>query len=119
MIGLARELPATYDVPLRLPSFENPGSKRDPAGSQPSVAIESPDCRRFVAQRFTNIAIAPAPAWMRDRLALAGQRPINNLVYISNYVMLETAQPLHFYDDRTIAQRHIIVRDARAGESLT
>src|SRR6202043_2691477 len=55
MIGLARELAASYGVPLRLPAFENPGTKRDPAGSQPSVAIESPDCRRFVAQRFTNI----------------------------------------------------------------
>ena len=63
--------------------------------------------------------VAPAPAWMRIRLALAGQRPINNLVDISNYVMLETAQPLHFYDEAQVADRHFVVRDAREGETLT
>ncbi len=117
VIGLARELAASYGVPLRLPSFENPGADPDP--TPPTVSIDSPDCTRFVAQRFDGIAVAPAPAWMRIRLALSGQRPINNLVDISNYVMFETAQPLHFYDEAQVANRHFIVRDAREGEKLT
>ena len=116
VIGLARELAASYGVPLRLPSFENPGTRADP--TPPTVSIESPDCTRFIAQRFDGIAVAPAPAWMRIRLALSGQRPINNLVDISNYVMFETGQPLHFYDEAQIAERRLIVRDAREGEKL-
>ncbi len=117
VIGLARELAASYGVPLRLPSFENPGTHVDP--TPPRVSIETPDCTRFVAQRFDGIAVAPAPAWMRIRLALCGQRPINNLVDVSNYVMFETGQPLHFYDEAQVADRHFIVRDARDGERLT
>ena len=117
VIGLARELAASYGVPLRLPSFENPGTAGDP--TPPRVTIASPDCTRFVAQRFDRIAVAPAPAWMRMRLALCGQRPISNLVDVSNYVMLETGQPLHFYDEAYVADRHFIVRDAREGETLT
>jgi phenylalanyl-tRNA synthetase beta chain len=117
MIGLARELAASYGVPLRLPSFENRACDADP--TPPNVSIESPDCTRFLVQRFDNVAVAPAPAWMRIRLALCGQRPINNLVDISNYVMFETGQPLHFYDETQVADRHFLVRDAREGEKLT
>jgi len=117
VIGLARELAASYGVPLRLPSFENPGTLADPA--PPRVTIETPDCARFVAQRFDNVTVAPAPAWMRIRLALCGQRPINNLVDVSNYVMFETGQPLHFYDETHVTDRHFVVRDARDGERLT
>jgi phenylalanyl-tRNA synthetase beta chain len=117
VIGLARELAASYGVALRLPSFENPASDADP--TPPTVSIESPDCARFVAQRFDNVVVAPAPAWIRIRLALCGQRPINNLVDISNYVMFETGQPLHFYDEAQVADHHFLVRDAREGEKLT
>lgn len=119
MIGLARELAASYGVALRAPSFENPGTAEEAPGEEPRVSLESPDCKRFVAQRFDGIAVAPAPAWMRVRLALAGQRPISNLVDISNYVMLETGQPLHFYDAAHVAGQHLIVRDGRPGEKLT
>ncbi len=117
VIGLARELAASYGVPLRPPSFENPAVTDDP--TPPRVTLDTPDCLRFVAQRFDGIAVAPAPAWIRIRLALAGQRPINNLVDISNYVMFETAQPLHFYDEAQVSDRHFIVRDAHDGERLT
>ncbi|MBV9233636.1 MAG: phenylalanine--tRNA ligase subunit beta, partial [Candidatus Eremiobacteraeota bacterium] len=79
--------------------------------------VESPDCARFVAQRFDNVTVRNAPTWMRVRLALAGQRPINNLVDVSNYVMLETGQPLHFYDASAI-EGSLIVRDARDGERI-
>jgi phenylalanyl-tRNA synthetase beta chain len=118
VIGLARELAASYGAPLRLPSFENPGRAAEPPGKEVPVAIESPDCRRFVSQRIDGLRVAAAPAWMRIRLALSGQRPINNVVDVSNYVMLETGQPLHFYDAAKIAGDRLIVRDAREGERI-
>jgi phenylalanyl-tRNA synthetase beta chain len=116
MLGLARELAASFGVALR-----EPASAVTYAGATDDVrvTIESVDCKRYVAQRVSGLAVRPAPAWMRVRLALAGQRPINNLVDISNFVMLETAQPLHFFDYDKIANAHIIVRDARPGEPLT
>ena len=118
VIGLARELAASYGTALRLPAFENPGRVDEASGRTPDVGIESPDCLRFIAQRFDAIRVGPAPARMRIRLALAGQRPINNVVDVSNYVMLETGQPLHFYDAGRVAGSRLIVRDARAGERL-
>jgi phenylalanyl-tRNA synthetase beta chain len=116
MLGLARELAASFGVPLCEPqtSVVTEGATDDVR-----VTIESVDCRRYVAQRVSGLTVRPAPAWIRVRLALAGQRPINNLVDISNFVMLETAQPLHFFDYAKIANAHIIVRDARPGEPLT
>jgi len=118
IFGLARELSAAYGVELRLPPHVNPGSGEPPAGKAPHVTIESPDCTRFVAQRFEGVRVGPAPAWMRIRLALAGQRPINNLVDVSNYVMLETGQPLHFYDADRVKDARLVVRDARDGEQI-
>ncbi|HEY4433061.1 MAG TPA: phenylalanine--tRNA ligase subunit beta [Candidatus Cybelea sp.] len=118
VIGLARELAASYGAPLRLPSFDNPGRTPEPAGKEVTVALESPDCRRFVSQRIDGLRVGAAPAWMRIRLALSGQRPINNVVDVSNYVMLETGQPLHFYDAAKIAGGTLIVRDAREGEQI-
>jgi phenylalanyl-tRNA synthetase beta chain len=118
ILGLARELAASYSLPLRAPSLVNPGQAQEAAGKAPAVTIASPDCHRFVAQRFDGVTVGPAPAWMRIRLALAGQRPINNLVDISNYVMLETAQPLHFYDANAIAGEHLNVRSARDDERI-
>lgn len=118
ILGLARELAASYAMPLRLPDFDNPGTAREPGEHAPVAILESPDCTRFVVQRFDGVAVAPAPAWMRVRLALAGQRPINNLVDVSNYVMLETGQPLHFYDAAKVPDERFVVRDARDGERL-
>jgi phenylalanyl-tRNA synthetase beta chain len=116
MIGLARELAAYQGAILRMPPLDYAVTGDGP---QPIVSIETADCRRFAAQRFSELTVRGSPAWMRIRLALAGQRPINNLVDISNYVMLETGQPLHFYDDDRIVNHHLIVRDARPGERLT
>ena len=118
IVGLARELAASYGVALRLPPLANPGQAAAPTGEMPAVSIESRDCHRFVAQLIDGVRVADAPAWMRVRLALAGQRPINNLVDVSNYVMLETGQPLHFYDARSIRGRRLIVRSAHDGEEI-
>jgi phenylalanyl-tRNA synthetase beta chain len=118
VIGLARELAASYGRPLRLPPPDNRGTALDPPGAAPRVTIQTPDCARFVAQYVDHVRVGASPAWLRVRLALAGQRPINNLVDVSNYVMLETGQPLHFYDAERVAGHHLLVRDARPGERL-
>jgi phenylalanyl-tRNA synthetase beta chain len=115
MIGLARELAAYQSVALVVPK---PRDVPQTLQSSAAVTIESPDCKFFALQEFANVRVRPSPAWMRIRLALAGQRPINNLVDISNYVMLETGQPTHFYDAAKIPNKHLIVRDARANEEL-
>ena len=117
ILGLARELASSYGVALDAPSARNPGEGDEAAGERPNVVLDSPDCRRFVVQRFNGVVAGTAPAWMRVRLALAGQRPINTLVDVSNYVMLETGQPLHFYDAAAI-HGSLRVRDARDGERV-
>jgi phenylalanyl-tRNA synthetase beta chain len=117
VVGLARELAASLGVAVREPETKlvrAPAEVPDDA----TVRIESADCKRFVAQRISGVRSGPAPFWMRSRLALAGQRPISNVVDISNFVMLETAQPLHFYDFEHLAGGALVVRDARAGETI-
>ena len=116
MLGLARELAASFGVALREPALTVPHAG---PSDDVRVTLETLDCRRYVAQRVGGLTVRPATAWIRVRLALAGQRPINNLVDISNFVMLELGQPLHFFDYAKIADAHIIVRDARPGEHLT
>ncbi|GAC1389951.1 MAG: phenylalanine--tRNA ligase subunit beta [Vulcanimicrobiaceae bacterium] len=126
IIGLARELSAVCGSELRLPvelqttavRVTSKGVDPDTDSDGPRVSLHSTDASRFIAQRFTNIRIGTSPLWMRIRLALAGQRPINNVVDICNYVMLEVGQPLHSYDAAKIAGNHLIARDAHAGEKL-
>jgi phenylalanyl-tRNA synthetase beta chain len=116
IVGLARELAASFGVALQEPPLdvEHHGDSDDAR-----VTIETVGCKRFVYQRVDGITARPAPATMRVRLALAGQRPINNIVDISNFVMLELGQPLHFFDWDRVGGRHLIVRDAHDGERFT
>src|SRR5579872_1594567 len=114
MLGLARELAATFGTSVREP--DNVVSYAP--GGDFEVKLESPDVHRFVAQRVSNVTVRTAKTAIRIRLALAGQRPISNLVDISNFVMLETGQPLHFYDYDKLTGRRLIVRDAREGEHV-
>jgi phenylalanyl-tRNA synthetase beta chain len=117
VVGLARELAAALGRSVREPQVSRAAAPVE--ATRPAlVTIESPDCKRFVAQRFSGVRAGTAPFWMRVRLALAGQRPIDQLVDISNFVMLETAQPLHFYDYERLAGGRLIVRDARDGEPM-
>ncbi len=100
--GVAREVHAISGAPARRPSL-GPRTRRPTVrGMWPtraSVTVEVPDlCPRFTARVFTDVTIAPSPAWLQARLTAAGQRPINNVVDITNYVMLLTAQPLHAFD---------------------
>jgi phenylalanyl-tRNA synthetase beta chain len=117
IVGLARELAAAFGVALREPPAN---VQYDMDGADDArVTIETVDCKRFVFQRASGLRVRPAPASMRIRLALAGQRPLNNVVDISNFVMLELGQPLHFFDWNRVAGKHLVVRDARDGERFT
>lgn len=125
IVGIARELAAALGEPLRFPALNHVRSTagayalRQPESGDVRVTLESLDVRRYIAQRVSQLEVRPAATAIRVRLALAGQRPISNLVDISNFVMLELGQPLHFFDFDKISGKHIIVRDALPGERLT
>ncbi len=120
VIGLAREVSATFDKPCR---FHQPEVKGGAQGALPELLdVETPDpdlCPRYTARMVRNVKIAPSPKWMRERLRSSGVRPINNIVDITNYVMLEYGQPMHAFDYRYVKGGKIVVRRARAGEELT
>lgn len=116
--GVARELHAATGAPLAAePWSEDPGSAGDVSGV--SVAVECPDlCPRFTARLLENVTVAPSPPWLAARLTAAGQRPINNVVDITNYAMLLTGQPLHAFDLDRIAGTRLTVRRAAEGEQV-
>lgn len=117
--GLAREAAATYHVPLNLkkPTFQGIDSNIQDALQ---VEIQNKEkCPRYAAGIVKNVKIAPSPRWMRERLRASGVRPINNLVDITNYVMLEYGQPMHAFDLRYVKDGKIVVRNAAEGETIT
>lgn len=121
VLGLARELAASCRIPFRGRRVV-PSSADEPpdAAAYTAVTIEAPDlCPRYAARVVEDLRIGESPAWIQDRLAAAGMRPISNVVDITNYVMLETGQPLHAFDYDTLTERRIVVRRARNGEVLT
>ncbi|HNM78949.1 MAG TPA: phenylalanine--tRNA ligase subunit beta, partial [Tepidiformaceae bacterium] len=118
VMGFGRETAAITGKPLREPSTAHSESARK-ASEFVEVSIEAPDlCPRYTASVIENVTIGPSPAWMQERLIRAGQRPINNVVDITNYVMLETGQPLHAFDYDFVRGKRIVVRRAEEGERL-
>ena len=119
---MAREAAVTFDLPFQ------PAAPRVKADDQPakptsadlaSIEIDAPDlCYRYCGRVVENVKVGPSPAWLRRRLRGAGMRPINNIVDITNYVMLELGQPMHAFDLDQLAGRRIIVRRAADGESM-
>ena len=119
VIGIAREAAATFDKPFVLPDVtvkENDEKVEDYI----SVEVQDQDlCPRYCARVCTNIKIGPSPEWMQRRLASSGIRPINNLVDITNYVMLEYGRPMHAFGLRYVKDASINIRNAKAGETIT
>ncbi len=117
--GLAREAAATFGKELHLPKPKIEHESGD-IHDFLSIEVKNPAlCKRYVAKMVKNIKIEPSPRWMRERLRASGVRPINNLVDITNYVMLEYGQPMHAFDYKYLKGGKIIVRNAAEGESIT
>lgn len=118
IVGIAREVSALTRQPLRIPPtvLQEQGT---PVSDLVKVTNEAPDlCRRYTARVISNIKPGQSPTWMGQRLLAAGMRPINNIVDITNYVMLELGQPLHAFDYEKVPDHHILVRRARPGETM-
>ena len=117
VIGLAREAAVTFEKPLKLHGPVVKGSGGD-INELVKVEVENPElCPRYTARMVRNIKIEPSPKWMRERITAMGMRPINNIVDITNYVMMEYGQPMHAFDFACVEGGHIIVRTAREGET--
>ena len=115
VIGIAREIAIIQNSPLKYPDYAIE-DKADTIHQQTSVKIEAPDhCPRYAARLVENVKVTASPFWLQDRLLSVGLRPINNIVDITNFVMLETGQPLHAFDFDNLAENRIIVRLAADG----
>ena len=119
MLGVAREIGAITGQQVRVPEISYAESAT-PVSELAKVSIADPDlCLRYTASVITGITIGQSPHWLQDRLIRAGLRPINNVVDVTNYVMLEFNQPLHAFDLDTVTDRHVVVRRAKDGEKFT
>jgi phenylalanyl-tRNA synthetase beta chain len=117
--GIAREVHAATGAELKAPPWaqdEHPAGDSIPGAS---VEVRTELCPRFTVRAFENVTIGPSPLWLKARLSAAGQRPINNVVDITNYVMLLTAQPLHAFDWDRVEGGTLVVRQASDGEKMT
>ena len=118
-LGLAREVAAILDVPLRQPAY-GMVEEGAPAADAIRVRIEAPDkCARYAARVIEGVRIGPSPAWLARRLESCGVRSISNVVDATNFVLLEMGHPLHAFDLEKVAGQEIIVRTARSGERIT
>lgn len=118
MLGIAREVAALTGGKVKFPSTQYevlPASIE----SQTSIDVQSPNlCPRYTATLLDGVQMGESPFWMQSRLRAAGMRPINNVVDITNYVMLETGQPLHAFDFETLEEKRLVIRQAKPGETL-
>ncbi|HKM38942.1 MAG TPA: phenylalanine--tRNA ligase subunit beta [bacterium] len=118
LIGVAREIAAAIDAKLVLPTATI-SSQGDSTSAPFAIDIVDRDlCPRYTAGLIRQVLIEPSPSWLQQRLIMAGMRPINTVVDVTNYVMLETGQPLHAFDFNKLVHKQIVVRRGRAGETL-
>jgi len=121
VIGLARETAVSFDKALHIPTPQKPSARNDGETIDKYLSVDihnSSLCTRYSARVVKNVKIAPSPLWLRMRLRASGVRPINNIVDITNYVMLEYGQPMHAFDYKCLDGSHIIVRNAEEGEKF-
>ena len=119
LIGIAREIAGIQNTPLNYPDTRLTDSGNAIANLT-SVTIEAPDfCPRYAARLLTGVRVGPSPFWLQNRLLSVGQRPINNIVDVTNFVMMELGQPLHAFDFDRLAGHRIVVRTAQKGEVFT
>lgn len=118
-IGVAREIQVITDERASLPTILVKESKTPTAKHATIKIADAAKCRRYVSRVVRNVTVGPSPKWMQDRLTAIGLRPINNIVDITNYVLMETGQPLHAFDYDTLANHTIVVKCAKDGEKFT
>jgi len=124
-LGLAREIAASTGRSLVEPEIRDPGQLTPGSGEAASLTSvdnqisASGGCPRFTARVITGVKVGPSPGWLRERLEAVGQRSINNVVDVTNFVSLELGHPCHVFDLDTLAQRRLVIRFARPGEKLT
>lgn len=119
IIGTAREIGALQNKHISVPEAAIQDSGRE-IQQRTSITVEAPElCPRYAARLVENITVAPSPFWLQDRLRSVGLRPINNIVDITNYILMEYGQPLHAFDFDTLAEKRIVVRTAQEGERFT
>ena len=120
IIGLARETAAAFGKPLRHHEPVVHGSEAGSIFEHLDVEVPAENlCNRYTSRMVANVKIGPSPKWLRQRLRANGVRPINNIVDITNYVMLEYGQPMHAFDYRYVSSGKIVVREAQEGETMT
>lgn len=118
IIGLARETAATFGRKFTIPEIKFSENSENIKDTISIEVLDKDKCKRYCARMVKNVKIAPSPLWMQERLRACGVRPINNIVDITNYVLLEYGQPMHAFDLRDIADNKIIVRRADNGEVI-
>lgn len=118
IIGLARETAATFDKKFTIPEVKFTQNSENINDTISVEVLDKDKCKRYCARMVKNVKIGPSPAWMQERLRACGVRPINNIVDITNYVLLEYGQPMHAFDLRDLQDNKIIVRRAADGEVI-
>lgn len=118
MVGMARETAATLRTTYKMPNMEYKTTSNININDELTVEVKDSLCRRYMARGVKNVKIGPSPKWMQDRLLEAGVRPINNIVDITNFVMLEIGEPMHAFDKREIKTNTIVVEKALNGEKF-
>ena len=119
IVGMARETAATLRTSYKMPNLNYEAKCSSNINDELKVEVKDELCRRYMAKGVKNVKVKPSPGWMQERLLEAGVRPINNIVDITNFVMLELGQPMHAFDARQIESKTIVVERALDGEKFT